>query len=97
MNGLSRAKRPAGGAACGAVGGGWARGAMSFFEMGGYAAYVWPAFGVAAAIMIALLVLSLRAMRAREAALKGLEAAARHERAAEGGEGEHDGGRNAPA
>ncbi len=70
---------------------------MSFFDMGGYAAYVWPAFGAAAAIMIALLAHSLRAMRAREAALKGLEAAARRQRAAEGGEGDRDGGRNAPA
>ena len=47
---------------------------MSFFEMGGYAAYVWPAFGAAAAIMVALLVLSIRTMRVREAALKTLEA-----------------------
>jgi heme exporter protein D len=48
---------------------------MSFFEMGGYAAYVWPAFGVAALIMIVLLILSVRALRAREATLKNLEAA----------------------
>ena len=79
-----------------AVGGRWAR-AMSFFEMGGYAAYVWPAFGAAAAIMIALLVHSLRAMRSREAALKSLEAVARRRRAADGGDGDRDGGRNAPA
>ena len=66
---------------------------MSFFEMGGYAAYVWPAFGVAAAVMIALLVLSLRDMRAREAALRKLEATARRRGDGDGG----DGGRNAPA
>lgn len=47
---------------------------MAFFEMGGYAAYVWPAFGAAAALLIALLVASLRAMRAREAELRALEA-----------------------
>lgn len=70
---------------------------MSFFDMGGYAAYVWPAFAAAAAIMIALLAHSLRAVRAREAALKGLETATRRQRAAEDGEGDHDGGRNAPA
>ena len=70
---------------------------MSFFEMGGYAAYVWPAFGAAAVIMIALLVQSLRAMRAREATLKSLEVAARRRHAAGGGDGDHDGGRNAPA
>ena len=69
---------------------------MSFFEMGGYAAYVWPAFGAAAVIMIGLLVLSIRTMRAREAALKALEATARRQRAA-AQEGERDGEQNAPA
>ena len=69
---------------------------MSFFEMGGYAAFVWPAFGAAAAIMVALLVLSIRTMRAREAALKALEATARRRRAAEG-DGDRDGEQNAPA
>ena len=72
------------------------RGAMSFFEMGGYAAYVWPAFGAAAAIMVALLVLSIRTMRAREAALKTLEASARRRRAANE-DGDRDGEQNAPA
>ena len=70
---------------------------MSFFEMGGYAAYVWPAFGAAAAIMIALLVQSLRAMRAREAALRTLEATDRPRRGAGDGDRDHDGERNAPA
>ena len=69
---------------------------MSFFEMGGYAAFVWPAFGAAAAIMIALLVLSIRAMRTREAALRALEATARRQRDADG-DGGRDGGQNAPA
>ena len=69
---------------------------MSFFEMGGYAAYVWPAFGAAAVIMVALLVLSIRAMRAREAALKALEATARRQRAADE-DGDRDGEQNAPA
>ena len=69
---------------------------MSFFEMGGYAAYVWPAFGAAAVIMLALLVLSIRTMRAREAALRALEATARRQRAA-ADEGERDGEQNAPA
>ena len=58
---------------------------MSFFEMGGYAAFVWPAFGAAAVIMIALLLLSIRAMRARETALRALEAGA--------GQGPHGGDR----
>ena len=69
---------------------------MSFFEMGGYAAYVWPAFGAAAAIMIALLLLSIRAMRAREAAQRALEATARRQRAADG-DNDCDGEQNAPA
>ena len=68
---------------------------MSFFEMGGYAAYVWPAFGAAAVIMVALLVLSIRTMRTREAALRALEATARRRAAAD--EGERDGEQNAPA
>ena len=69
---------------------------MSFFEMGGYAAYVWPAFGAAAVIMVALLAFSIRTMRAREAALRALEATARRQRAA-AEEGERDGEQNAPA
>ena len=69
---------------------------MSFFEMGGYAAYVWPAFGAAAVIMVALLVLSILTMRAREAALRALEATARRQRTA-AEEGERDGEQNAPA
>ena len=32
-----------------------------FFAMGGYAAYVWPAYGFAALVLIALLVQSWRA------------------------------------
>jgi len=62
---------------------------MAFFEMGGYAAYVWPAFGAGAVLLIALLVASLRAMRAREAELRALEAA----RGAQRGADERKGGR----
>jgi heme exporter protein D len=47
---------------------------MSFWEMGGYAAYVWPAFGAAALILIALLVISVLTLRARQRALRELEA-----------------------
>jgi len=46
-----------------------------FLEMGGYAVYVWPAFAVAALVMIGLLVTTLRTLRAREAVLRQLEAA----------------------
>ncbi len=46
---------------------------MSFWEMGGYAVYVWPAFGAAAIILLALLVISVCTLRARERALRALE------------------------
>jgi heme exporter protein D len=48
---------------------------MSFFEMGGYAAYIWPAFGVGAVVLIALLAISLRGLKSREQELRQLEAA----------------------
>lgn len=41
--------------------------------MGGYAAFVWPAFGIAAALMVGLLIASRRSLRSREATLKELE------------------------
>ena len=41
--------------------------------MGGHAAYVWPALGFAAAVLIGLAVASLRRLRAAEAALAALE------------------------
>lgn len=44
-----------------------------FFAMGGYAAYVWPSYGVTAVVMVALLLLTLRELRDNEATLKTLE------------------------
>lgn len=38
----------------------------TFFEMGGYAAYVWPGYGLAALGMVGLLLVTLRTLRARE-------------------------------
>ena len=46
----------------------------SFLEMGGYGGFVWPAFGVTAVLMLALLVDSLRRLKAGERALERLEA-----------------------
>ena len=46
----------------------------SYLAMGGYAAYVWSALAIAAAVMIGQLVTSLRTLRRREAALAELEA-----------------------
>lgn len=43
-----------------------------FFHMGGYALYVWPSFGLTAAVLAGLLAVSLRGLRAREAVLAAL-------------------------
>ena len=43
-----------------------------FLSMGGYAGFVWPAYGIAAAVMIGVLVQSLRGLRARETELAAL-------------------------
>ncbi len=44
-----------------------------FLSMGGYGAYIWPAFAVTAVILIAMLVSSVRELRARETELKALQ------------------------
>ncbi len=41
-------------------------GLEAFFHMGGYAAYIWPAYGTAAVVLIGLLATSFRAMREAE-------------------------------
>ena len=41
-----------------------------FFDMGGYAAFVWPAYGVAAVVLGGFAVLSWRRLRAAERALE---------------------------
>ncbi len=41
-----------------------------FFEMGGYAAFVWPAYGVAALVLILFALSSWRRLRAAERALE---------------------------
>ena len=46
---------------------------MSFFEMGGYALYVWSAFGAAALILFFLLFVSLRGLRKAEKVHSGLQ------------------------
>ncbi|MDP6473905.1 MAG: heme exporter protein CcmD [Alphaproteobacteria bacterium] len=63
---------------------------MSFFEMGGYAAYIWPAFGVGALVLIGLLVISLRRLKSREAALLRLEAAGGGRRRRGRGDGDEE-------
>jgi heme exporter protein D len=49
------------------------QGLRDFFEMGGYGAYVWPAYGITALVMLALLVTTLRGLSARQKAVSELE------------------------
>jgi heme exporter protein D len=58
-----------------------------FFQMGGYAAFVWPALGLTVAIMAGLLIATLRQLRGRQRRLAELEAAGaqRRRRAAPAG------------
>jgi len=44
-------------------------GLSSFFAMGGYARFIWPAYALAALVLIGLLVVSLRQLRRTEADL----------------------------
>jgi len=69
---------------------------MSFFEMGGYAAYVWPAFGVGAVVMIGLVLFSIRRLRLREAELKRLETASGGRRGRDDANAEDDKNEVAP-
>jgi heme exporter protein D len=49
-------------------------GLSEFLDMGGYAVFVWPAYGIAAVIMIVLAMMSWRALVAERAVLEKLEA-----------------------
>ncbi len=48
--------------------------ASSFFAMGGYAAFVWPAFGVSAAVLLGLWLESLTRLRGSQRRLARLQA-----------------------
>lgn len=48
----------------------------AFLAMGGYAQYVWPSFGLTALVLVGLLVLSLRGLKAAEAELAALQSVA---------------------
>lgn len=52
-----------------------------FLAMGGYAAFIWPAYAVAAAVMIGLLAASIATMRRREALVDSLRAGRRQDSA----------------
>jgi heme exporter protein D len=60
----------------------------TFLNMGGYAAFVWPALGIATVVLAGMAIASVRRLRASEAALRAAEAAApdRRRRSAEGGQ-----------
>jgi heme exporter protein D len=47
---------------------------QEFFDMGGYAAFIWPCFIVSAVLLVGLLVVSQRQLRTTEATLNALEA-----------------------
>ncbi|MDA0652132.1 MAG: heme exporter protein CcmD [Proteobacteria bacterium] len=58
-----------------------------YFAMGGYAGFVWSAYGAAALILIGLLVMSWKDLRARQAEIAVLEASSpRRRHQAEGAE-----------
>jgi heme exporter protein D len=39
-----------------------------YFAMGGYAAFIWPSYGIAALLLVVLFLLSARRLRAAESA-----------------------------
>ena len=58
----------------------------TFFAMGGYAAFIWPAYALAAAIMAAMAVLTLRSLQVRRREERDLAAAGVHRRGPRGGQ-----------
>jgi heme exporter protein D len=44
-----------------------------FFAMGGYAGFIWPAYGIAALVLIGLLAVSLHQLRGAREALRHYE------------------------
>lgn len=46
---------------------------MEFFNMGGYGAYIWTAYGISALVLIGLLISSLRAYSAANTLVWSLE------------------------
>ncbi|MGC2855080.1 heme exporter protein CcmD [Novispirillum sp. DQ9] len=47
----------------------------NYFDMGGYAGYVWPSYAVAAIVLVALFVATWRGLKTRERTLEMLQAA----------------------
>jgi heme exporter protein D len=51
-----------------------------FFAMGGYALYIWPAYGVSTVVMAWIAIASWRRTKANEAELKKLQELSPHRR-----------------
>ncbi len=47
---------------------------LQYLDMGGYAAFVWPAYGLSALGLIGILVLTLRGLKARQKEFDALKA-----------------------
>lgn len=45
-----------------------------FFEMGGYAAFVWPAYAITAAVLVGLLIVTIRRLAQNRRRVAELEA-----------------------
>ena len=52
----------------------------AYLSMGGYAAFVWPAFAVCAAVMVALVIASRRALARERRLLESLDAGRHRQR-----------------
>ena len=59
---------------------------IQYLSMGGYAVYVWSAYGVAAVVLAALAIVSWRRTKAHEAELQSLQDASPHRRRRRGGQ-----------
>jgi heme exporter protein D len=45
-----------------------------YLSMGGHAAFIWPAYGVAVVVLFVLVMVSLRTLKANEIAVREIEA-----------------------
>lgn len=54
---------------------------LNFLQMGGYATFVWGAFGITAIVLIGLLILSARSARRKQSLLAQLQNEMRRDRA----------------
>jgi heme exporter protein D len=54
---------------------------QTFLDMGGYAGFVWPAYALAALVLLGLLAVSLRQLRKAESELAALGLQRQRERA----------------